>query len=217
MANALITPTMIVNEGIRILVNESAFLGLINTQYNDSFAKRGAKVGNTINIRVPTQYTVRSGPVANLQDVTEQTIPLTVQPEIGVDWSFSDYDLALTIDDFSDRYLKPAMVNTSPVRSRSPLAVQPFVTRVPVRPAGLSVAPLLMMPWLAPFTSGVPPCGPTVCTGTFGLAAQSKPSATPIEPILYCSPINCWLLKPRLSADRNDDSEAGPTAMRRFV
>lgn len=108
MPNNLITSSMITNETLRILHNRSAFLKNIDRQYDDQFAKKGAKAGATINIRKPVQFTVRSGAVVNLQDVNEQTTPLTIQPEFGIDWTFSDYDLSLSIDEFSKRYLMPA-------------------------------------------------------------------------------------------------------------
>ena len=108
MANALITDRAIVAEMIRSIHNRSALLKRVNRDYQDQFANRGAKVGSTINIRKPAQFTVRSGPVANIQDVTETTVPMTIQPEIGIDFAFSDYDLALTIDKFSERYIQPA-------------------------------------------------------------------------------------------------------------
>jgi hypothetical protein len=108
MADNLITPTMILSETMRVIHNESAFLGNVNTQYNDEFAKKGLKPGNTVYPRLPVQFTVRSGATASFQDVNEQTSPVTIEPEFGIDWDFSDYDLTLTIDKFSERYLQPA-------------------------------------------------------------------------------------------------------------
>lgn len=108
MANALVTSSMITNETLRVIHNESAFLGNIDTQWDDEFGKKGAKAGSTIQIRKPVQFTVRSGAVANVQDVNEQTTGLTIQPEFGIDWAFADYDLSLSIDAFSERYLQPA-------------------------------------------------------------------------------------------------------------
>jgi len=108
MANNIITSSMITNETLRILHNTSAFLGNINTEYDDQFAKSGAKAGSTVNVRRPVQYTVRSGATANVQDVNETVVPITMEPEFGIDWSFSDYDLTLSLDKFSERYLKPA-------------------------------------------------------------------------------------------------------------
>ena len=107
MANALITPAWITNTTIKWLVNESAFVGNINADYNDQFAKAGAKVGSTINVRRPVRAQVRSGSAAVLQDVNETQVPITVQPEFGIDWAFQDFDNTLTVDKFEDRYCKP--------------------------------------------------------------------------------------------------------------
>lgn len=108
MPNSIITSSMITNETLRIVHNKSAFLGNINTEYDDQFARAGAKAGSTVNVRRPVQYTIRSGATANIQDVNETNVPITMQPEFGIDWAFSDYDLTLSLDKFSQRYLEPA-------------------------------------------------------------------------------------------------------------
>ena len=107
MANQLITPAWITNTTIKWLVNSSAFVGNINTDYNDQFAKAGAKVGTTINVRKPVRATVRSGATANLQDINETQTPITIEPEFGIDWQFTDFDNTLSVDKFEDRYCKP--------------------------------------------------------------------------------------------------------------
>jgi len=108
MANAIITSSIITNETLRILHNESAFLGNINTEYEDQFANKGMKAGSVVNVRQPVQYTIREGATINIQDVNETTTPITMEPEFGIDWAFTDYDLKLSIDEFSKRYLAPA-------------------------------------------------------------------------------------------------------------
>jgi hypothetical protein len=108
MANAIITSSIITNETLRILHNESAFLGNINTEYEDQFANKGMKAGSVVNVRNPVQYTIRDGATINIQDVNETTVPITMEAEFGIDWAFSDYDLKLSIDEFSKRYLAPA-------------------------------------------------------------------------------------------------------------
>ena len=107
MANALITPAWITNTTLKYLFNNSAFLGNVNTDYNDEFAKSGAKVGTTVNVRRPVRATVRSGAVANIQDVNETQVPITVEPEFGVDWAFTDFDNTLSVDKFEERYCQP--------------------------------------------------------------------------------------------------------------
>lgn len=108
MANNVITSSIITNETLRILHNESAFLGNINTEYEDQFSNKGMKAGSVVNVRNPVQYTIRDGATINIQDVNETTVPITMEPEFGIDWAFSDYDLKLSIDEFSKRYLAPA-------------------------------------------------------------------------------------------------------------
>ena len=58
---------------------------------------------------MPNQYTVRTGANLSTQDTTETSQVLTVSTQKGVDTVFSTADLSLTIDDFSKRYLQPAM------------------------------------------------------------------------------------------------------------
>lgn len=107
MSNNLITSDMITNETLRVLHNNLGLAGTIDRQYDDSFARTGAKAGQTINIRRPVQATIRSGNTASLQDINETTTPLTIGQPFGIDWAFSDVDLALSIDKFSERYLQP--------------------------------------------------------------------------------------------------------------
>jgi len=109
LANTLLSPTVITREALRILHNESTFLGNVNRSYNDRFARTGAKIGETLNIRKPNQFNIRRGRVAQVQDVNEETIPLTIQQPIGVDMKFDSRELALTLDDFSARYIRPAV------------------------------------------------------------------------------------------------------------
>ena len=108
MANTVVTSTFIATETMRVLHNESAFLGNINTQYDPMFAKQGAKAGSTVYARRPVQFTVRSGATASIQDVTETTVPVTMQPEFGIDFAFTDFDLTLSLDEFRNRYIMPA-------------------------------------------------------------------------------------------------------------
>lgn len=111
MANSLLTSTVITREAIRLFTNSNWFLQSLDRQYSDQFAKVGAKIGSTLNIRKPNDYIVRSGPTAVPQDTVEQSTPLTISNQRGVDVSFSSADRALSLDDFSKRVLAPMMNN----------------------------------------------------------------------------------------------------------
>ncbi len=111
MANNLLTPTVITREALALFVNSNAFIKKVPRQYDDRFANAGAKIGTTLSIRNQNDYVVRSGPTAVPQSTNETAQPLVVATQKGVDMAFSSLDYTLTIDDFSDRYLKPAMNN----------------------------------------------------------------------------------------------------------
>ena len=105
--NNLLTIQMITNEALRILVNNLAFTKQVNREYDSAFAKSGAKIGNTLNIRKPVKYGVTTGTALSVQNTTESSVPLVLTTQAHVDVEFSSVDLALSIDEFSDRILKP--------------------------------------------------------------------------------------------------------------
>jgi hypothetical protein len=109
MANAILTPTAVTREALRVLHQKLNFVGSITREYDDSFARQGAKVGDTLKVRLPNQYVVRSGPTLAAQDTTETSVDLKVQTQKGVDLNFTSVDLTLSLDEFSDRVIEPAM------------------------------------------------------------------------------------------------------------
>ena len=60
-------------------------------------------------MRLPNQYAVRNGPALATQDTSESSVDLKVQTQKGVDLNFTSVDLTMSLDDFSDRVLEPAM------------------------------------------------------------------------------------------------------------
>jgi hypothetical protein len=109
MANTILSPTAVTREALRILHQKCNFIGNINRQYDASFAKSGAKIGDTLKIRLPNQYTVRSGATLSTQDTAETSTTLQVATQKGVDMNFSSAELSLNLDDFSKRVLEPAV------------------------------------------------------------------------------------------------------------
>lgn len=109
MANTLLTPTMVTRKALTILHQKLNFVGSINRAYDDSFSNEGAKIGDTLKIRLPNQYVVRSGAVIQTQDTPETSVSLAVQTQKGVDVNFSSAELTLSLDDFATRILNPAM------------------------------------------------------------------------------------------------------------
>lgn len=109
MPNSILTPTAVTRKALQILHQKLNFVGNINRQYDDSFANTGAKIGDSIKIRLPNQYTVRTGAAISTQDTAESSTTLQVATQKGVDTTFTSAELTLSLDDFADRILEPAM------------------------------------------------------------------------------------------------------------
>lgn len=109
MPNTLLNVDKITNAALVILHQKVNFIGSINRDYDNSFAQSGAKIGDTLRIRLPNQFTVRTGAAMSSQDVVETNTSLTVSSQKGVDCNFTTKELALNIFDFSQQFLEPAM------------------------------------------------------------------------------------------------------------
>lgn len=111
MANTLLTRLEITRKAIRLFTNSNAFIKSIDKQYDNQFAVAGAKIGATLKVRLPNDYTVTDGPGLSLQDTAEQQTTLTVATQRHVDTGFSTAEMALSLDDYAERITKPKMNN----------------------------------------------------------------------------------------------------------
>lgn len=110
MANSLLTINMITREAVRLWKNTNAFIQNVDMQYDASFAVTGAKIGSSLRIRLPNDFTVTTGPALSVQDTAEQMTTLVLATQKHVDVSYSTADRTLSLDDYSRRVLAP-MVN----------------------------------------------------------------------------------------------------------
>lgn len=110
MANTYLTIAMITYEMLAVLHNMTVAAKKVNRDYQAQFAKAGAKIGQTVQIRKPPVYTVSDGATFVGQDYTETQIPLVIDKHKQVGVEFNNDDLTLSMDDFSGRVLKPAVV-----------------------------------------------------------------------------------------------------------
>lgn len=113
MANNTLTADVIAKLALPILDNELGFMKRMHMAYEDEFSKKvnGYSVGETISIRRPADFTVRTGATMSTQDVIEGKTTLTVDQQRGVDFQFSSTDLTLKVEDMAERIIKPAMVS----------------------------------------------------------------------------------------------------------
>lgn len=107
MANTILTPTAVTRAVAVVLHQQGKLLKRVNLQY-DAQEPEGRKAGGTIKIRMPNQFTVRTTSLMATQDISEQSETLTIASPFGVDFNFSDSDLALSMEDFTKRVIEPA-------------------------------------------------------------------------------------------------------------
>lgn len=107
--NSIITASQITKESLRILHNTMGFIKGVNREYSSQFGQTGGKIGATINIRKPNRYVVQQGPAITPVGTSEGTVPLTLDRQWVVPMTFSSKELTLHIDEFSKRYIVPAM------------------------------------------------------------------------------------------------------------
>ena len=112
MANTLLTIDMITRESLRLAHEKATFIGTINRQFDSSFGAADGKIGDTLRIRIPSEYTYRTGSrVMDVQDSEQVSTALVVATQAGVDMRFNSRELALDLDEFSKLHLEPAMAN----------------------------------------------------------------------------------------------------------
>ncbi|WP_025841373.1 P22 phage major capsid protein family protein [Asaia platycodi] len=109
MANSLLTIKMITREALRVFRNTNSFPKNVDTQYDSYYARSSAKIGQTLNIRLPNDYVVGSGPTITPQSTNERQTSLSITNQFNVAMSFSSADRALSLDDFSKRIITPAV------------------------------------------------------------------------------------------------------------
>lgn len=106
MANTIITPSIIARVGLAQLENNLVMGKKVYRDYSREFVK----VGDTISVRRPVKFVANDGAVAINQDVTEGKFSLAMDKRKHVSWSFSTQDLTLSIEEYNERYIKPAAI-----------------------------------------------------------------------------------------------------------
>lgn len=107
--NSILTLTQVTRAALVVLHQKLNFIGSINRQYDDQYAQKGAKIGSTLKVRLPNEYTVRTGANFSANNTSETSVDVVMATQKGVDTEFSSVDMTLSIQDFSDRILEPAM------------------------------------------------------------------------------------------------------------
>jgi len=109
MANTFQNTALVANEAIRQLENSLVFGGLISNDYSEKFQT----VGDTIDIRRPTQYSVQKNNLditSGIQDIIQGKVPVTLTKTATVAVEIGALERTLSFDRFSEDVIKPAMI-----------------------------------------------------------------------------------------------------------
>jgi len=116
MANTYKFIDMVAREALSELHEQCELLNTVDRQYDESFAKTGAKIGDTLRVRKPNEFLLRSGNAMSISPIVEETQTITISNLKGVDMEFNHVDLALKTDSpkdvaaFTKRYIRPAIL-----------------------------------------------------------------------------------------------------------
>jgi hypothetical protein len=110
LANLILTNQEIIFKQLMVLENSVSFTKKVIRRYDDRFGRAGAKIGYVLNIRKPARSVSTSGQGIQLQDYIERSLPLTLNKQYQQAAAFTSSDLALSLDDFTNRVTKPKIV-----------------------------------------------------------------------------------------------------------
>lgn len=116
MANTIITPSVIAKEALAQLENNLVLANQVHREYKKEFT---GGVGDSVSIRKPVKFYTADGATRVNQDVEEKSTTITVDERKHVSWKFSTQDLTLSIEEYSQRYIKPAMITLANTMDRS--------------------------------------------------------------------------------------------------
>ena len=110
MANTFQNISHVTKEALMILHSNLSTVRNCDTSWSKDFAKKGAKIGDTTNIRKRQRFTSTSDTIAlTPEDIADQTVALTINKRETIGMEFTLQELTLDADDFRSRYLEPAM------------------------------------------------------------------------------------------------------------
>ena len=109
MANAVVTPSWVMKQIGRRLVNNLKFAANVQRSYDGQYVQTGAKVGFTVNARLPQRYKVNKGQALNPQPVIDNVVPITLTDQANVGIEFSTASLTMEVDMYKEKCIAPAV------------------------------------------------------------------------------------------------------------
>jgi len=109
MPNALLNPAIITKRAMVEFKNAMVLLEKVDRQLDKEF---GRKIGNSISVRKRVRYIAHNAAdiTSNINDTVEGKVAMTLDQRRVVPFEFDSVELSLDIEEFSTRYIRPAMI-----------------------------------------------------------------------------------------------------------
>ena len=122
MANTLVTPGWVTFEVAMYFVNSLRGVAQFDRSYSDEYVQAGAKVGDTVKVRLPQQFEASEGEALVLQNLLDRTVNVILNRRRHVGFQWSSAQATLELDDIRNRYVQPAAETLANVYDRVSLA-----------------------------------------------------------------------------------------------
>ena len=106
MANNFENTNLVTKIAVKEFLNAMQMLAKVDRQWDSSFKK----VGNSIDIRKPVMFSANSGATFSAEDIQDAVTSLTLDQHKHVDFTITQVDLKLDVDEMTTRYIRPAMI-----------------------------------------------------------------------------------------------------------
>lgn len=110
MANTFITPTWVTKDVAVNYKNNLKLIGQFDRSWDRTWENLpdGAKIGYTVQVRIPQRFTVSEGQALVQQPILNQTVPMSVNHQFQVGMGWSSADDKLVVEEVQKRYTRPA-------------------------------------------------------------------------------------------------------------
>ena len=115
MANSLLTAQWVARKALILMHAKANMTGRTNRDYQSLLPGpiEGVILGQVLSIRLPYQYTLRTGSKMAAQNSVQRYAQLSVSNQNGVDINFTSVERAMQLNNFEEQVLQPAMARTS--------------------------------------------------------------------------------------------------------
>lgn len=109
--NTLLTTDLIAKSALAEFATASPWLATAAKNYQQDFTSSGYKIGDTLRVRRRNQFVVGDGSVATSQAILQEVENLQIDHQYHAMIEYSIKDLTLSIDNFAQEFIQPAIQN----------------------------------------------------------------------------------------------------------